>query len=572
MPIEDMASWADNIEMIRLPRIETDVATNLALVNALNTTLSGKVQDYDEEFLWHNARINAGQETADTARDLANLALSRLIGSGTDSQTYTNDRIQQLEDLLSQQINSITGQFEAGSDLSNMFEDRMLAIAGQVRTDFTPILLGLDSTLEFIQSEVDRTNAVTDEMIQEIIPQVTVEIDRVANIADTVKSEVDRIFTGFDYETLLEGVDDVRDQVWRALDPIGKSVLAAPLADWTLAAHTSVYDNPKAALPGANLHTTVHPRGVHGVLSTGSAGQTLGQAVPVDFFPDRFYLARAQVFTDGEGGPVDVALGVTTFVGPVVGTAAAKKPVLTALTQADGIKTVSCIFSTDGDKLIEYGYRVGSTLTDEAVALVGSEGASQAFFFVEQNGGGSTAGRLRAKSLEIVDITSAINVVRLTRERVESQFGDAFASIDQMEYTLATLDAAVALLSTDLESRIEDVESNLSLNYLTSTQANEAIAATASDLDSRIGDVESNLSVNYFTKAETDTAIAAYLVGGEATTVIEAAEDARDAALSHATAAFSSAGAAASSATAASQSAEAGLADRLAAQTARSGA
>jgi len=511
MGIEDLPNWADNIELVRLPRIETDIAQSQAVIGNLSSELSARVQEFVDTLIAHNARLNTGQATASTARDLANDALQRLFGNEFAARIYTDNRIQDLRDQVNADLVGVTGQLLPGSPLIEYLDERAGAQAGAVRTDFGPILLGLQSELESIQARVTDAEALSNELINTVIPAVDVDLAAGALLRDQVQNELNRVMAGFNYETLIEGMDDVREQVWSALDPIGKHVLVSPRADWTLTAHTSAYANPKAPLPEGNLAPAAHARGEHGMFGAGTANQTIGQAVPVNFIPGRFYLLRATVWTESTTTAVSVSLGATTFAGTTAADVGVKRLAATGLLAADGTVELSCIFSSDGEQLEELGYKIGTGTEDEALVLSGSVGADKAFFFVEQNTGGATTGRLRLSKLAVIDITSAIDVVRISRERVQSQFREAEASIETLQATMVTLDSAMAGLGTTLNSRIGNVESNLANNYLTSVQTGTAIAAAETALNTRVGNVEANLLNNYFTKAETESSMSGYV-------------------------------------------------------------
>ena len=509
MAITDLLLWANDIEDNRLPAVEADQLR-------LDTLISAKVQEFGDKLDQHNARINNNFQGYNAARGQADYALTRIYETGLQAQTYTDAQIQLLRDELASLIGGI-GAYVNGGGLTD-------SLNAQIATQTTGLTALVNAATQEVLAVRDQISldladirSANEDILNTVLPDQSQTIQTINQDLTTVKTDVDLVLAGFDYDTLIEGLDAVRSRVADQIAPLGVSVPQDPSSAWTTESRSTVL-SPKAPLPPSWLKTNDPVLGSCAELTAGAA-VVIGQAAPVEFAPDRVYRVRARVRTVGNGtsGGAKISLGVTTFAGSAVAENAAPKVAATALAASSSTSTVfTCVFSTNLAKLQAQGYSIGSGVNDQAVQLVTSGSANKAFFYLMQNEGGTTNGQVRVGLLEVKDITDAIDAAKIVETKLDTKFGEAMASVNSLSYVVTEQGTAIAANRTALETSINNVSANLSTNYYTKSSTDSAIATQINSYNSTLtsptgalGTLSANLTTNYYTKTATDAAITA---------------------------------------------------------------
>lgn len=156
--VSDLQSWADNLELVRLPSIEADIVDTATLLNQ-------KVQEFSDQFAAHTVqiasasadRIQLGSEILATTTQLYNYHLG--------SQTYTDAAIQRLRDELNAYVDGavLAAQGDYTAAVNDAVNDATIALqtalqtalteAEQVRSDVVTQATGITSAVDTLLTE-----------------------------------------------------------------------------------------------------------------------------------------------------------------------------------------------------------------------------------------------------------------------------------------------------------------------------------------------------------------------------------------------------------------------------------
>lgn len=510
MGIENLQSWADNLETVRIPRIETDIAQLTADQAATQGQLSAKVQEFTDSFATHAARITANQAGVTTARGEADFALGRIYQGDLEVRAYIDQRIQELRAEMGAGFGGLEAYLDGG------FRD---GISQDTAAHTAALIAAVNQSVAIVQAahaealaEVEDIRSVSGEILDSVLPGQENRLEGYEATVNGLKSEVDQVLAGFDYDSLVDGINDLQARVSDSLAPLGVTVPRAPASAWTTEAETGT--EPKAPLTSdALLRDAV--LGECARLPLGSDA-TLGQSYPVDFDPTHVYRVRVRVRATNSGstGGVHLALGVTTWTGEVATEVEAEKVVTeTGLTGGDLDQVFTCLFSASLPKLEAQDYAIGTAATDEAFHLPGSGSANRAYFYVKQNPDGLSNGQVLVGVLEVKDVTEALDAAQIVRTQIEAKLGDfSNAGIEELQLAIADVDSALGLLRQDVTAGFENTDTILSTQYYTIAQADQAIVGYINDLKSQIEDpagssVGARLTTEHYTRTQTDQAI-----------------------------------------------------------------
>ena len=511
MGVENLQSWADNLETIRLPKIEADVSQLRADQNATQSQLSAKVQEFTDSFAAHSSRILANVNSILLARGEADHALGRIYSGDFEVKAYIDMRVQQIRNEFAGSVAGLHDYIsgDLATELDASIDTRTAALVTRVNQS----VLEVEAVRDTITADVDDIRTVSAEILNTALPG---QANRLASYEESLaglQSEVDQVLAGFDYDSLMDGIFDVQSRAADSLAPLGLTVLREPASVWTTDP-TGALLSPKVPIPSSWLIRD-DVIGDCARLPLGT-DQAISRSYPDDFAPDRVYRVRVRVraVNSGSLGGVRLALGVSTWAGGVPAELGVEKEVtVTPLTGGDLDQVFTCLFSADLAKLEAQDYAIGTAPTDVALHLSGSGSANQAFFHVRQNPGGLSDGQLLVGILEVKDVTEALDVAEIIRTQMDAKLGENIAAeIDEIKVTLTDLDSAVSLVRSDLTAELDQTNSNLTTFYYTIAQTDTAISGAITDLKAVIEDPEGSsigarLTTEFYTIAQTDQAV-----------------------------------------------------------------
>ena len=513
MTIQNLNSWADTIELVRLPAIESELSTLRSRQNTANTLLLSKVQEFTDAFATHSARIDASQSSANNARTEADRALSRIYFGDMELRAYIDMKIQLLRDQLGGSLAGLKGYVDG--EFLDTVGGEIAARTGALQGLVNESVAAVEAIHRELSTDLEDIRSVADEMLDQVLPAQGEKLDRYDAALNDVQSEINKVLAGFDYESLLDGVLDAQARAADIMAPLGVSIPRAPASAWTVSPDSNVLSSKVPINPSWLIRDPI--LGDCARLPLGGS-TALGQSYPVDFDPNRVYRVRARVrvLDPGTQGGVHLSLGVSTWVGQA-SLELNREKVVTAqpLSEWDGDEIFTCLFSANEAKLRDLGHTIGTQASDAAIHLSGSATANQAFFHVRQNFSGLTNGQLLVGMLEVKDITEALDAAKIVRTQLEARLGEGTsAAIDEIRLVLTDLENAIALARSELTSQIEQATASLGTNYYTIAQADQAIAGAVSGLKSAleaptgsIGQLTATLTNEYYTKTQTDLAI-----------------------------------------------------------------
>ena len=411
MPIENLQQWADNVEIVRLPALESGVGDLQGRTVVLESTLSSKSQEFTDRLDAHAVNITAAQAGADSAQAVATVTSSRVYDVDLQNRIYTDTKVQQLRDELTASINAVN------SYLTGPLEDVLSGQVNQALPDLQAALdakiLEAENLLGQLQTGMGEFNYVSGQILNTELPAQSQQIQDIEANASATRDQIDAAFVGYPHQSLLEGLNYVEARAASNVIPLGSHILKAPAAQWTQDSASALYEPKLPALPA--WFVTDDAIFVDCAELPDGGNLTIGQAYPVEFDPTKVYRVTARVRTvnDGALGGVDLALGISTWLGHTAIDLNQEKPVTeTSLVEADGEVTFVCHFSTNEALMIDQGFSLGSQATDDGIYLPGSGIANKAFFHIRQNATGLTNGQIRIASLKIEDVTEAFKASR----------------------------------------------------------------------------------------------------------------------------------------------------------------
>ncbi|WP_319825867.1 phage tail protein [Thalassovita sp.] len=229
-----------------------------------------------------------------------------------------------------------------------------------------------------------------------------------------------------------------------AVAPLGAVVPAAPFANWTNDSTSGAPAGIRDAAPAARF---VSDDPVFGpAYDFPGNNSTLGPAAPFAFSPVAVYrlTARLRVTDDGSETPgVHVRLGITTFSDATTPAETNAQKTHGIVTMADGVQEITAWFSADLARLGAAGFVIGNGSGEQARHLSGSGQAVMAWGHIRVNGG-ATNGTARLASLEIRDVTAALDAADNVRTALQASVGTLSASLAQDYYTIAGVEGAIA--------------------------------------------------------------------------------------------------------------------------------
>lgn len=297
MPIEDIASWAENLELVVLPGIETDIAS-----------LEQTVQDVA---LNHNARIDAAQDDADAAQGTANSAVSSIYAATLAARVYTDARIQYV-------LDQIPGIFAGWSDdmTTGIATGVMTGVSAEVAAavaQATSAAAAAQQVAAELGLELNDVQSVASQILDVELPNQQTQINNAALAAIQGNTTLATVLAGMETDSLMEALDLREARLTEAIKPRQRSTLRLPASSWTTEPDSTTFF-PKLPVPEEQFLTN-DPVFGDALDLNGSVSTAVGPAYPMAFEPDKLYQvsARIRVLAHGTTTPACLWAGATTW-------------------------------------------------------------------------------------------------------------------------------------------------------------------------------------------------------------------------------------------------------------------
>jgi hypothetical protein len=414
MAVADLQSWADNLEVVRLPAIEADITALEAAQTSYAATLASTTQTWMDNLSAHLALINAAQADADAAQADAADTTARVYGVDVSLQAYVNSQIS----ALRTELTALNAQLDAyiKGPLATSLSADVTAILPQLQAEVAANTTAVNALMATVQAELNSIDAANNTLINTDFPAQSAQVATLQSAVTNAQNTLDVAFTDYPYANLVDGLQNVQALVEGHIQSLGVYVCRAPHTSWTREPETATFSK-LPVLPA----WFVTDDAVFGDALELPAGtdEAIGQAYPLPYDAAKFYrvTVRLRVVGDGTSSGVQLKLGASTFLDGVAADTAVERTLSAAnATVANGELTFQTVFSGDATALTDAGYSLGSGAANTATVLPSA--ANKIFFYLRQNPALATDGQVRVHSIQVDDVTEAYLAAAVIRQDV----------------------------------------------------------------------------------------------------------------------------------------------------------
>lgn len=205
MAVDNIQLWADNLEVVRLPEITSDVSELQILSASTAAELSAKSQEFADTFSEHSIRITVADTAADEAQIDATDALTSLYQNELSSKAYTDAAIRKLSQTTSD--NLINGLNIVTQTLTTSTTNRIDAtIPG-----FTDELNGIKAEISADIATGSQTSVALQlasmDLLNNTVPLLTSLQDGALVSIGAQQTRIDNLLSEYSYDTLNQGID-----------------------------------------------------------------------------------------------------------------------------------------------------------------------------------------------------------------------------------------------------------------------------------------------------------------------------------------------------------------------------
>lgn len=499
--VADLQLWADNLETIQLPEIESDIGTLQVEVPVLSALITQKAQQFTDDLAAYAVTVTSTAATALQADDRSDLALTEIYALKLALEAYVDAAVAGVQTGLDTSVSTLTGQLA-----TQILDDTAAAVAAEidgVLADTEALAATATAMLSNANTTHTEILAATDLLTDTLVPDLSVQVDAHTVSIDSVETDFAALTTDYPHTTLLQGVDAAQAKNEADLAPLAGSILRIPKNLWgrDLETASAVLEKPTLNTYGT-FHTDDADFGE--CFEFGDATNTnVGPAYPIDFDNNRVYKITATFkIMDADTW---VHFGVTTQKGTALVEGYNAKSITGGELTAGTTYTETIYVGSDATALGDYGLSA-----DEYILLSGSSTANKLYWFVEQNLTPGS-GHIKLASLFITDVTEVLTNINALRVELQSNIDGVSATLTSEYYTAVETDSAIAVSAVSLQSNIDGVQANLDTEASTRVSEDTAIAADLSTLTTTVGTNTSAISSETVARTNADSAIAADL-------------------------------------------------------------
>ncbi len=434
MPVVDIQSWADGLEDLRIPAIESDVFDVQQGQAASDALITQKAQEFMDLLAINHIKIQSNKVKADQNNLDVTDALQQVYGTELAARIYTDNAIQTLKDSFD--LTNIANRAYIDGPFRDQTDAEVAALLPSMVSATTALTAQAQAAADQATAVTDSAIAAANLALNDTLPILETMTDNVALELAGLSGDYAILTADYSHNSLVDGINSARAEAEGNLPTADGSVLRAPRTYWSNSSTAVSGSISKSTLGASGTFVEDDPDfGECYEFSDGIGDQLIGQAYPMVFDPSRIYKVEVllKAVDDGSGSGVSVHLGVTTQKGTTQIEANQENVVAgSPFVVADGMQTVSVYFSADTAAMTAHGIDVA-----DYIELANSSTATLAYFHVRQNSGDVTSGQLRVASIYTTDVTEAINAANGVRTELN-------ASIGNLSATLATTGSVMA--------------------------------------------------------------------------------------------------------------------------------
>lgn len=432
MPVvTDLQSWADQLEVVRLPAIDAELASQSAADIALSAEIDAVSQGLLATLADHSVRIDVANEDAWSAQDDAFEALSTIYQTGLDARLYTDTRIQQLRDEFGGMLTTWAGDLtdSIGSGVVTDVDAALAAAIAQVQAS----IAAANQIASDLGLDLDDIRTVSDQILDAELPSQRAELDNLALRQISTKGTLDVMLADFSHPSINAGLDAVQADLEESVRPLRNPIFRLPASNWCINPHHNTFS--AKVPPDSSWFLTNDPEFGECIELPAGESVKIGPSFSTPFDGEAVYKLTLQCRVVGvaTGGNATVRMGATTWSNPTTRTEVSATTTLVSDAQMGDILTLNWYITASATKALD--------LDGTVLRLTTSSTARRAFFYVDQPNNGTS---LRLASLEIRDVTEAIEAADIANAIGGEALSDVLQAIDDVN---AALEANQELLS-----------------------------------------------------------------------------------------------------------------------------
>ncbi len=207
MAITDLQSWAENLEVLRLPAIESDIDLLQTQQGETSGLLSAKSQEFNDRLNAHTVRIDVNQTGIVVADDRSMDALTRVYDAELQAKAYTDAAAQNLRDKITAEVEAAKLALEQsilatlGADLDGTLANYDISFAAQIAE--------IDARMAQIDADRAAFDTVTDDILNQTVPMLELTQGGLNNDITNLRGIVTTHLTDFTEASLRQGLDNV---------------------------------------------------------------------------------------------------------------------------------------------------------------------------------------------------------------------------------------------------------------------------------------------------------------------------------------------------------------------------
>lgn len=205
MTVQDLQSWADQLELVRLPDIESKLDLTATDLAGLDWEFIQKIQELTDELDAHAIEIEVAQTSADIAEGDALEALSRFPATELNARTYTDMVAQIIRDEHEVDMNAAYSYIN-GPHL-DLVTDLITSAVGSAQAGIDDSVAAVDAVNDTILNAKGEMQAAVDMLALQTIPLLQSTLDTLTSETNALSGSYDLLLTNYSYSTLKEGLD-----------------------------------------------------------------------------------------------------------------------------------------------------------------------------------------------------------------------------------------------------------------------------------------------------------------------------------------------------------------------------
>lgn len=188
MPVIDIQLWADDLEDVRIPAIESDISDNTSEINA-------RAQELSDALAANVAATTSAQQTANTADSLATNTYNQFVALEVSLKAYADASAQTVRDNFQQTIdtNNAAWQSAVQANLQSVIDAALPDLIAENNTTISEI----ETLLSSITTIAGSYDVSVADLLTVTIPALAGDVTAAQNDVNTVADDVTLIMGTF---------------------------------------------------------------------------------------------------------------------------------------------------------------------------------------------------------------------------------------------------------------------------------------------------------------------------------------------------------------------------------------